>query len=274
MKFFSSNNRQSRSYNSLDKKWLNGHSMDNRSSSKIRSMRMMILILTGFLTFYFVIITSIGYQPKKLGSSASPASKPHSILDTLDQAKIKESEEGIKTTQTPKNTFEQNSPLYFRITGCLMLGVLIFTAVGVNRESPLMSMMSSIVCLCAVAQSVSNSMANIQISSPVFKYLIVSPAAFLGLLGVLLTIYTSLIWASEFETPPHVIEEYRWYLNQIRSEPAFTSPPQLQKPRLSGQGLFMKTHSRGNSSVASGEVTVEQHDLAASTNSYSSAKNH
>ena len=280
MKWFSSKRQ---SYNSLNKKWLNGHSMDKRSASNIRALRIMILILTAFLILYFVIITSIGYQPKKIGNNPPP--KQLSILDTppflpsgskvartgSDKSRL------VGPDQDSETSFEKNSPRYFRILGLVMLGVLIFTTFGVLRESPTLTMLSSIVCLCAVAQSVSNIMANIQVSSPVFKYLVVSPAAFLGLLGCLLTIYTALIWASEFETPPHVIEEYKWYLYQIRSETTtFTSPPQLQKPRLSGaglsSGLFMKTHSRGNSSGASADM-LDQHDLATSNNSYSSIRN-
>src|ERR1700685_4305164 len=85
MKFFSfSSNQSVHSYNSLSgsKRWLNGHSMDSRSSENIRSLRIIILILVSVITLYLVIITSIGYQPKKIGSgsSSSTATTTYSVV--------------------------------------------------------------------------------------------------------------------------------------------------------------------------------------------------
>ena len=116
----------------------------------------------------------------------------------------------------PDEDFKTKSRWYFLASGVIWLGVVLLTLIGVMRESPTISMLCSIVMLLAVAQSLSNVLSNQNYA--VLEYMFFSPAAIMTVIGVLLTIYTSLIWSSEFETPPHVIEEYKWYLNQIRSQ--------------------------------------------------------
>jgi len=237
--------------------------MDSRSSENIRSLRIMILILVSVITLYLIIITSVGYQPKKIGSgsSSSMATTTYSVADKVPpqsnpihvnhEAADSSPDPSDKSNQQNDSEAERRTGWHFRITGFVMLGVMVVTAVGVVRESPMLIMLSSIALLLAVAQSVQNTMSNIQTDYPVFKSLMFSPAAFLGGLGCLLAIYTALIWASEFETPPHVIDEYKWYLNQIRGDAGYVSPPQLQQPRLSVG--FNKSHSRGGSSVSNND---------------------
>lgn len=150
-------------------------------------MRAILLFILSFLALYIIVVTSLGYRAP-VGSSTDPPEV---------------------------QKFNTKSGQYFLVSGIVTLSVIGLTMLGVVRESPTISMLCSIFMLLAVAQSLSNVLSN-QLFHLMDRFF-VSPAAVMTLIGVLLTIYTSLIWSSEFETPPHVIEEYKWYLNQIRT---------------------------------------------------------
>lgn len=183
--------RKKSGYNSIgsSRRWLNGTQDHHRDAEGLKSLRTILLFLLIFLALYITIITATPY-PKPLYSDSDPQ-------DVKD--------------------FSEKAPRYFVASGIVSLIGIALTIYGVIRESPTISMLCSIFMLVSVAQTLSNVLHNLTTSFSIMEYFFLSPAAIMCLIGCLLTIYTSLIWSSEFETPPHVIEEYKWYLNQIRT---------------------------------------------------------
>ena len=177
-------------YNSIgsSRRWLNGARNHERNAEALKAMRIILLSCLSFLALYTVVVLALGYTP--------PADNAN------DPPEVKE--------------FHSKSWKYFLASGVVSLSVMGLTVLGIMRESPTISMLCSILMLVIVAQSLSNTLYNS--SFHVLAYLFLSPAAIMCLIGVLLAVYTSLIWSSEFETPPCVIEEYKWYLNRIRSK--------------------------------------------------------
>lgn len=184
-------NKKKSGYASIgsSRRWLNGTSDHHRNGEALKSLRILLLCLLFFLALYLIIVTSMGYKDPPVNEN-----DPQEIKD-----------------------FSRKSHNYFYAASVVSLIVLVLTVIGVVRESPTISMLCSILMLVAVAQSLSNVLHNLATSFKIMEYFFLSPAAIMCLVSCLLTIYTSLIWSSEFETPPHVIEEYKWYLNQIRT---------------------------------------------------------
>lgn len=203
----------------MQTRWLTGHARDQRNKEAIRGLKTILLALLSFLLLYFFIITIVGYKPN--GPRSIPSTASATSTDTTDH-----------------ETYKGDTTTYFRITGLVFLVVIGITIGAVLRESPVLSMLSAIFFLMAVTQSMSNVFNHISTSYAFFHRLAGSPAAFLTLGGVLLTIYTAIIWASEFETPPSVIEEYKWYLNQIRPDPGYDYRQKLTVKGSSGQSSY------------------------------------
>lgn len=193
------------SYNSLNKRWLSGHDT-KRNAESLNAMKWLLISLLTFLAVYLVIVTAIGYKgPTPVTTSST------------DSASIV-----TKKSETDKSTpddvrFKEKSKIYFRVSSAVGLVVVLVTILGVIRESPLMAMLSSTFMLVGVAQSVPS-----KGDLSRFVLLVFSPMSLMSLIGLLLAVYTALIWSSEFETPPEVIEEYRWYLSPIRGPDVWT----------------------------------------------------
>lgn len=86
--------------------------------------------------------------------------------------------------------------------------------IAVFKESPTLSIISSIVLMLAVLCASTTDRA-------LTWWFLVSPLIFIAILAMLFIVYASIIWSSEFETPPEVIEEYRWYLNRLQTQLLF-----------------------------------------------------
>jgi hypothetical protein len=183
-------NKKKSGYNSIgsSRRWLNGTRDHHRNAEGLKSLRIILMFLLVFLGLYVLVLTIKGYH-------VSP-------IPGADEATA---------------AFVSKTYWYFLASGVVCMVAVIVTMIAVIRESPTLSMLCSIFMLVAVAQSLSNVLHNLSTSWKIMEYLFVSPAAIMCLIACLLTIYTSLIWSAEFETPPHVIEEYKWYLNQIRT---------------------------------------------------------
>lgn len=180
-------------------RWLNGH--HETHSDSLKALKSFLVILLVISTLYVIIVTSVGYQ------HISEIKLPKNI----DLNKLREKE---RTDLRLEEEFRYKQ--YFWISGVVSIAVIGFTMFGVIKESPTISMISAIFMLLAVAQSISSVTADTIDNTKSNFVKLHTPVAIIALLGALLPIYTALIWSSEFETPPAVIEEYKWYLNKLR----------------------------------------------------------
>ena len=196
--------RKKSGYNSIgsSRRWLNGTRDHHRNAEALKSLRIVLLFLLIFLALYLIITTSMGYT-----------NPPYNDSDPLDV-----------------QDFNRKSHRYFLVSSIVSMVVIALTMFGVIRESPTIAMLCSILMLVAVAQSLSNVLHNLATSFKIMEYFFLSPAAIMCVVACLLTIYTSLIWSSEFETPPQVIEEYKWYLNQIRTGSELDAATMMRTP--------------------------------------------
>lgn len=198
------------SYESLNRRWLSGHDT-RRNADSLYALKWLLICLLSFLAIYLVIITAIGYKDSK----PVPRGSVSKYQSTSSSSKSEDT--SIKTQVIASDgEFKKNAPLYFRISSGVSLAVVLLSIFGVIRESPLLAMLSSTFMLVGVAQSVSQEV-------KLGLLTLVSPMLLMSVIGLLLAIYTSLIWSSEFETPPEIIEEYRWYLSPIRGPDVWTA---------------------------------------------------
>lgn len=201
------------SYNSLNKRWLSGHDT-RRNAESLNALKWLLICLLTFLAVYLVIITAIGHKDNKQETNTdSNISSNGGTSDSSSSSAKSHSESEFKNLKE----FREWAPTYFRVSTGVGLAVVLVTIFGVVRESPLLAMLTSTFMLVGVAQSVPPKS---ELSRLIL--LVFSPMSLMSVIGLLLAVYTALIWSSEFETPPEIIEEYRWYLSPIRGPDVWT----------------------------------------------------
>lgn len=247
------------SYESLNRRWLNGHDT-RRNADSLYALKWLLVCLLSLLAIYLVIITAIGYKdPERRPSASNYLANGKGDDDTSIKRQTSSS------SSSNDSEFRKNAPIYFRISSGVSLAIVLLTIFGVIRESPLLAMLSSTFMLVGVAQSVSQD-TKLTLST------LVSPMLYMSVIGLLLAIYTALIWSSEFETPPEIIEEYRWYLSPIRCPDVWTAGPtssninakqnqNISKSSSSTEGTSTPV-AGASSSGARVSLTSSLHDLA------------
>lgn len=180
-------------------KWLK----KQRSSESLNSLKTILIFVISVSIVYLVIVTAIGQNERTLRSYIQNAFK---WPDLDEVGRQKATDEKVKVFRT-----------YYYISGGVAIFVMVCSVIGVVRESPIVSMIAAMFCLLAVAQSISSNSSNFsgQSLTDSKSVRLHSPVIMIALLGSLLTVYTALIWSSEFETPPQIKEEYKWYLDQL-----------------------------------------------------------
>ncbi len=128
------------------------------------------------------------------------------------------------------------------------MAVIFGSMFAVLKESPTLSISAAICFMLSILTSLSGD------NSLTFSYFF-SPILVVTIIGMLLLIYTSIIWSSEFETPPEIIEEYRWYLKRL-DEQLGLAKMERKVQFLAPEDL--KASSSRRSSYQSLETSTEQ----------------
>lgn len=234
-------------------KWLK----KQRNSESLNSLKTILIFVISISIVYLVIITSIGQNEKTLRSYVQNAFK---LSDNDDGGRM--------LTDEKVKAFKK----YYYISGGVSVVVMVITVFGVIRESPIISMIAAMFCLLAVAQSISSNSSNFsgQLMTDSQAVRLHSPVIMIALLGSLLTVYTALIWSSEFETPQTIKEEYKWYLDQLPQHKSTIGSSATST--LSGYGNHGHNQSSNSTlrlspSSSSGNTTNRSNDLAAAISS-------
>lgn len=164
----------------------------SHSSDSFNCVKYLLMFFLACSLIYIIVIIAIGHTTNEqlVFSSSKDEDGNTKLLDG----------------KTPGGYTEDDLKKYYRINNYLSLAVIIISLIGVVRESPLISITSAICMMLAVISSTVQSDFAVNVASPIL------PIIFMGSLFI---IYTSMIWSAEFETPPLIIEEYKWWLDQL-----------------------------------------------------------
>lgn len=229
-------------------KWLK----KQRDSESLNSLKTILIFVISVSIVYLVIITSIGQNETTLRAYVQNAFK------------LSDNDGGKELTDEKVYAFKK----YYYISGSVSILVMICCVIGVIRESPIISMIAAMFCLLAVAQSISSNSSNFsgQLMTDSQAVRLHSPVIMIALLGSLLTVYTALIWSSEFETPQTIKEEYKWYLDQLPQHKS-TIGSSSATSTMSGYGNHVHNQSSNStlhlSPSPSSGTTNRSTDLAA-----------
>lgn len=210
-------------------KWLK----KQRNSESLNSLKTILIFVITVSIVYLVIITSIGQNETQLRAYIQNAFK------------LSDSDDGKRLTDEKVYAFKK----YYYISGCVSIAVMLCSVFGVIRESPIISMIVAMFCLLAVAQSISSNSSNFsgQLMTDSKAVRLHSPVIMIAILGSLLTVYTALIWSSEFETPQTIKEEYKWYLDQLPQHKSNTIGSSSATSTMSGYGNHV--HNQSSNSI-------------------------
>lgn len=200
-------------------KWLK----KQRNSESLNSLKTILIFIICVSIVYLVIVTSIGQNENNLRAYIQNAFK-----------RSDSDEDGRRWIDGKVEKFKQ----YYYISGGVSIFVMICCLIGVIRESPIVSMIAAMFCLLSVAQSISSNSSNFsgQTMTDSQAVRLHSPVIMIALLGSLLTVYTALIWSSEFETPPQIKEEYKWYLDRMPQQHKSSTIGSSAASTMSGYG--------------------------------------
>ncbi|KAI1304087.1 hypothetical protein HDE_01841 [Halotydeus destructor] len=103
---------------------------------------------------------------------------------------------------------------YHLIDSLMSMAVVGLAILAVVRENPFISIGSAMFLMLAVISSAGQDILP--------ETYLLTPIPVVSVMATLLVVYASMIWSSEFETPPEIIEKYRWYLDQLsyQSDPS------------------------------------------------------
>jgi hypothetical protein len=167
--------------NAISRIWLSDPSPHH--SQTFRSIKYILILLLIISLVYLVVIAIIGYKGKTSCSTNADGTPG-------------------KPEECPNN--DRN---YWK-DNLLSMAVVVISMAGVIRESPLISVICSVAMMVAILTSLVETISfNL--------WYIFSPVLPITVISVLLIVYTSIIWSAEFETSPQILEEYKWYLNQL-----------------------------------------------------------
>ena len=239
--------------------WLSSKS-HNRSDS-FYCVKYLLFIFLIISLLYLIIIASIDYK--------GPELVPLSAAATTSS-----------TSETEADTPRLSVKQYYLINALLSLGVVLGAMVAVLRESPTLSTTSAICMMLGKMHELfasymkrlylvsGNSIGIITTQSQLgddkltLAY-IFSPVIAMTFLAGLFVVYTSMIWSSEFEVPPDILQEYRWYLNRLSHDAEERRTRCLS--RMVSDAEYKTVHFAepvaGPSGVNTRSKSVELHDM-------------
>ena len=163
------------------------------------------------------------------------------------------------TSESDENKSRLSVKQYYLINALLSLGVVLASMVAVLRESPTLSTTSAICMMLGIITTQSQ----LGDDKLTLAY-IFSPVIAMTFLAGLFVVYTSMIWSSEFEVPPDILQEYRWYLNRLSHDAEERRTRCLS--RMVSEAEYKSVHFAEPVAGPSGvntrkQTAVESHDM-------------